>query len=382
MRLNLAGYKWLWFDGYGRLSLKTAQALLRLGHDIYPFEVELLDKPAWYLQAAGLQFDRVTIQLCPPDMMKHIPGRSVAFTMHETETLPYHWADWINDKNQWVLTPSYWMRDVLTDNGVKLPIEVVPAGIDPEECSIVMPHRNQPYTFICLGDRGDRKGWDTTWSAFYKVFGRNNRNVRLIIKCRPGSLPKGMDFSYSPDDRLSIWRTDVANIADVFAVADACINPNRAEGLGMWPREAAACGLPVVTTRYSGTADDIDEWAIPIENFTLTESHMQGAGGLWATPSLDEVCEHMLWLYEHQDEGRAKGLKSAQWLRDNRTYMHSAKRITEILCRWLGGPVSEMPSTSVDIPQAIESNKAAVAQLKQVLKPTNGHVTKKELELP
>lgn len=343
MRLNFGGYKWIPVDGYGRLSLKTAQALIRLGHEVYPFEVETLDKPAWFMRAQGLRFDRVTVQLCPPHDMRHVPGRSVGYSMHESETLPESWPEHLNRKCQYVLTPSQWIKQVFADNGVKVPMEVIPAAIDPEECSLVTPNQHGPFVFGCLADRGTRKGWDLAYMAFYKVFGPRNRDVRLIVKCRPGSI-RNLDFSYSPDDRLIIWQADVANIADIYAQIDAYIFPTRAEGLGLPPREAAACGLPVVCTRYSGVADDLDEWAIPLERYTMVDSHMQGCGGLWANPDLDEVCEKMLWLYEHQDEARAKGAQAAQWLRANRTYEHSARRIVQVLNRWLGGPVEDIPA--------------------------------------
>jgi glycosyltransferase involved in cell wall biosynthesis len=178
------------------------------------------------------------------------------------------------------------------------------------------------------------------WTAFYKAFDFQNRDVRLIIKARPGSLPF-MDFSYSSDPRLTLWRADVEQVGDIYSQFDAYVFPSRAEGLGMPPREAAACGVPVLATRYSGLADDIDHWATPLEQFTLTESHMQGCGGKWAEPDLDELIWRMRDMYEHQDDYRAKGLQAAQWLRENRTYMHVANHLSGVVARWLGGPIEE-----------------------------------------
>lgn len=363
MRMNLAGYKWIVVDGYGRYCIKTAQALIRNGHTVYPLEISELDKPAWYLQARGMDFGQATVQLMPPNMMRHLPGRSFGYTMHESSRFPDGWAESLNQKCQWVFVPHEWLVEVLHDAGVRIPVKVVPSGIDPEECQVVGRNRFRPFTFGCLGDRGSRKGWNEVYTAFYQAFKHTNKDVRLIIKCRPGSLPPGMDYSYSRDDRFTIWRQDVDNVADIYAQFDAFIIPTKCEGWGMWPREAAACGLPVVVTEWSGTDDETDEWAIPLKNHTLVESYMEGSGGLWAQPDVDEIIHWLRWLYEHQDDAKAKGLKAAEWLRANRTYAQSATKLTAAMGEFLGGPKIEPPKPVFD-QDVIEQNKRSLELLK------------------
>lgn len=337
MRLNFGAHKWLWFDGYGRMTSSIAQHLIRAGHSVYPFELrELAERPAWYLRAQGLDFSHLTLQFAPPNQFVDLPGRSVTFTMHESMRLPMGWAEHINAKSQMVMVPHPWLVPVLADAGVKIPIEVVKSGIDPEECPVIMQNRQRPFTFGCLADRATRKGWDKVYSAFYKVFSFKNRDVRLILKCRPGSLAS-LDLSYSPDDRLTIWRADVRSIGDIYAQMDAFIAPVRCEGWGQTPREAAACGIPTVVTRFSGTDDETDQWALPLDDYTLVESDMPDCGGKWAEPSLDEVCEKMLWIYQHQDEAKQKALDGARWLRQNRTFAHTARNLVGAVNRHFGG---------------------------------------------
>lgn len=337
MQANFGVYKLIQVDGYGRFGSGMIRAMLQAGHDVHPFLLEELDLPVWFRQARGLDFGCATIQLAPPNNFRHIPGRSIAWTMHESMTLPEGWANHINQKNQLCLVPSPWLIEVMENAGVKVPIRVVPGGIDPEETPILRRKRSGPFTFLALADRGNRKGHHEVYQAFYKAFEHDNRDVRLILKCRPGSLP-GLDFSYSTDPRLTVWREDVERVADVFAVADAVMNPNRCEGYGMWPREAAACGVPTFVTRWSGTADDCDEWAVPLEKYELVESHMQGSGGLWAKPDLDEIVWRMRDIYENQDEYKARALKAAAWMRDHATYAHAVRKLEDVLAWWLGGP--------------------------------------------
>jgi len=345
MRLNFGGYRWIKQDGYGRFCLNMAKALIQAGHDMHPFEMDDLDKPAWYQRATGLDFSRATVMLCPPHMMHSIPGRNFSWTMHETETLPDGWADHINNKSQWLFTPTPSLIPVFEDAGVKIPIEVVPGGISPEECPILRPVQDRPFTFGCLADRGGRKGHQSVWTAFYKAFDFNNKNVRLLVKCRPGSLPH-LDFSYSADSRLTVWKADVDDIADIYQQMDAFMFPTKFEGYGMPCREAAACGVPTVVTRYSGTADDCDEWAFPLEKFTKVESKMIGCGGLWAEPDVDELVWRMRDIYQHQDEYREKALVKAQWLRNNNTYAHAANKLVNAMAKYLGGKPSPEPEPS------------------------------------
>lgn len=340
MKANWANYLFLEHDGYGRLGRAFVKWLIHAGHDIYPFTINELEMPAWYQQARGLNFDRMTVQLMPPHEMRHVPGRSVGFSMHESTNLPDGWANHVNEKNQLLLVPSPWLIEVFENAGVEIPIEVVPGGIDPFECDIVTSKRNRPFRFGCLADRGNRKSYDLAWTCFYRAFDYRNKDVELVIKCRPGSLP-GLNFTYSNDPRLILWRADVQHISDVYAQMDAYICPARCEGFGMSQRESAACGVPTVVTRWSGTADDADEWAFPLDDFTLFDSRMDGCGGLWAQPSMDELCEKMVWLYEHQDEARQQALVKAQWLRDHATYAHAAQKLVDTVGKHFGAPPPE-----------------------------------------
>lgn len=359
MRLNVGGFRFLWMDGYGRMSLAFVKELLRGGHEVYPFELEAMDKPAWFQRAMGLDFSHVTVQLAPPNEFRHVPGNAVAWTMHESTNLPKGWAEAINHRTQFCMVPAPWLIPVLEDAGVRVPMAVVPGGIDPEECPVMQRRGVHPYTFIALADRGGRKGHALAYSAFYKAFGSHDQNVRLILKCRPGSL-QHLNLSFSSDPRVTVWRADVEKVSDVFAFADAAVNPNHCEGYGMWPREAAACGLPTIVTAWSGTDDETDQWAIPLRDYRVGESHMKDCGGLWAYPAMDELVSQMRWLYEHQDEGRALGLRAATWMRANRTYAHATVTLVNTLAGWYGGKPIIPLTLPVEEPSPDGRNKVVV----------------------
>lgn len=330
--INWFGYKMLPYDGYGRFSIHMIRALVRQGVDVMPGLTSIFDDmPGDLLRLSGFDFSKPTIQCMPADMIRDVPGRVWGWTMTESTSCPDDWPDRINKKCERLLVPCEHNAEVFERKGVKCPIHVVYGGTDPNEFPVLARKRpERPFTFLCLGDRAPRKGHEQVWSAFYQVFA-DNPDVRLIIKVRPQFLHWMNTFNF-PDRRIVIWRGDVDHIADVYAGVDCFVFPSYGEGHGMPAYEAAMMGLPVIATRWSGLAVDTDYWALPLERFTLGKAILDGhKGGQWAVCDAEEVAEKMLWVYEHQDEARAFGLRAAEWLRANRTWDHSAKQVVELL---------------------------------------------------
>jgi len=198
---------------------------------------------------------------------------------------------------------------------------------------------HRPYTFLAFGDRGSRKGSDVAYQALFQAFG-DSRDVRLIIKTLKVGLPhlctarvKDEFGNTVGDPRISVWRETNESLADVFAWTDCFVYPTRGEGWGLPPREAAAMGVPVIVTRWSGTEIGIDNWAIPINDVKLVSSRLRGRGQ-WAECNVDEVAQHMRWCFDNREEARQNGLKAAQWLRENQTWGHSAQALMKLLEDW------------------------------------------------
>jgi glycosyltransferase involved in cell wall biosynthesis len=247
--------------------------------------------------------------------------------MTENTGIPKHWPETVNSVSERLIVPCDHNAAVFKARGVRVPISVVPGGTEPGEFPVLRP-RSRPYTFMALADRPPRKGMELVWSAFYKAF--PTEDVRLIIKARPSTLSWLNTYNFT-DRRVSFWKLDVDSLADVFAHVDCFVFPSFGEGWGMPPREAAMMGLPVIATRWSGLEVGIDQWAIPLERYTLAPAQPADYKGEWAVPDLDEVIEKMRWCYDNQDAARAKGMAAAQWLRQNQTWEHSAQALVDLM---------------------------------------------------
>jgi len=328
-KLNVLAYRVLPFDGYGRYALSTIRELVRAGIEVYPQTVQLFELPGWMQRLAGWDVSRTTLSIMPPHELIPLPTRQWNLTMYESSKIPDGWKDHANAKAERLIVPCEWCADVFRANHVKIPIHVVHGGVDPEEFPVVSTpvDNSKPYVFMSFGDRGGRKGDDITWQAFYMAFGENP-DVRLIVKTRP------MNYQWialsSSDRRVSIWKHDADSLADVFVQADCFVFPTKGEGWGLPPREAACMGKPVICTDFGGTAVGCENWCIPVKNYKMRAATIRG-GGEWAYPDVEEVAAHMLWVYEHREEARQKGLQAAQWLRENQTWRHSVRQLINLM---------------------------------------------------
>lgn len=221
-------------------------------------------------------------------------GKRVMVTMFESTILPEGWVDALNRLNA-VIVPAEFLVSIFRDNGVTIPIHVVPLGVDEAYLNVErQPRRDRPYTFLAIGDRGMRKGWDLAWHAFRSAFADRD-DVKLIIKTRDEGL-MGLN---SADANVEIYREDlsVAEMAALYARCDCMVFPTRGEGFGLPPREFAATGGVVLTTNWGGTADHLDKWGFHIpykmESAWQFEDKFAGKCGDWAAPDVEAISEQM-----------------------------------------------------------------------------------------
>ena len=213
MRLNWFNYNFAPADGYGRFGMYFVRALARADVDVRPYPAEVA-RMSPELQALALDYSHLTISCIPPFGLRNIPGRHWNFTMYEGTGLPGDWAAKINNRVERLLVPVAGLVDIFAAHEVKQKyIHVVPGGVEPNDFPI-LPSRlgMRPYTFMCLGDRLWRKGWDLAGKALWAAF-EGNPDVRLIIKTRGNGLA-GVDFCTArSDSNISVWAEDVRDIS-------------------------------------------------------------------------------------------------------------------------------------------------------------------------
>ena len=219
-------------------------------------------------------------------------GPRVALTMFESTVLPEVWPPHLN-RCDVVVVPAQFLVKVFRDNGVAKPVRVVPLGISENYNYVPRPKYPDVFTFLCLGDGGERKGWKEAVLAFAMAFGKSDKH-KLIIKAR--------DFNFDPMmANVEVIRESYAEheMQELFASVNAFVFPTHGEGFGLPPREAAATGLPVIATNWGGTADDLTAWGYPLK-YTMEDAWvghpvLEG-NGKWAKPDVEHLAKQMQWV--------------------------------------------------------------------------------------
>lgn len=338
-RINFIAYYYS-FDGYGRFNSFLTKAMIEHGIDVKVATMDYYYMPKWMLDRQDFSWNDLTISSMPPYLVKPIPGRHWLLTMIEGSVAPQEWVDKINQSGvERVLVPCEHNKRVFEEGGVKIPIDILPGGTDPSSFPLVNVTHERPFTFLTLADRGFRKGWEEVYLAFFKAFGGKtdgNRDVRLLIKSRPNKmipLLRLMEQATEADPRVVYDYTDAPNIYDTFRQADCVALPSRCEGWGMPHREAACMGLTTITQDYSGLDDGYTSfWSIPVSGTMrdIPKEHLPSLGQ-WRIANQDHLVTAMRSVYNNQDAYKGSNPMAANWIRDNQTWQHSARRMKQIL---------------------------------------------------
>lgn len=204
----------------------------------------------------------VNICFVGANIHEHFRGTNIQWVVFESNRIPELILPAVLGADQiWV--PTDWGRGVLLSHGVPShKIHVVPEGVDVD---LFHAHGRKPWTparpfrFLTVGKYEQRKGIDETIEAFAQTYA-NRPDLQLIIKSNyfTDHERKYQDLqnkiaSLGLTNVSLLWGEMPANeLADLYRACDTFVLPTRAEGWGLPLIEAAAAGLPIITTMYSG----------------------------------------------------------------------------------------------------------------------------------
>ena len=316
-------------DSYGRIADELSGGFQRLGYVVSEMgqggRTSII--PAWggLLLAYPTNFAKLFHVMA-------LEGRKVAITMFESTVLPEGWATVLNQCDA-VIVPARFLVEVFRNSGVTAPIHVVPLGVSAEFCHVAKRQRvdNRPLTFLCIGDRGDRKNALGAMQAFYRAFGDDMR-YRLIVKTRFGKMSR-MTFT-NPNIEMLAVDMDNAQLAELYHQCDVMIFPSKGEGFGLPPREFSATGGVALATAWGGTADDIQHWGNPLA-FTYEPAWADtpkwaGQLGVWAKPSLDVMVNVLRDVARRFDVYAERAVEQGKWVAENYRWDMFTSRVHDI----------------------------------------------------
>jgi Glycosyltransferase len=347
--------------GYSQAARGYVIGLHRLGVDVKiekpPVPGSELLSPDEYHTLLALyrkpraRVNKFVVDHTVPDYWARRGSYAVGFTYWETSRLPDPWPDWCrNRKAVWV--SSQHNVDVFRSSGVDVPLFHIRPAISPPEpvSGTLLPSTLPPFRFFTLCTWGERKGYDVLLEAFWKTF-HAHEPVCLVIKTfgTPGlereiEQRKRRCVGDKPTPPVYVvgWPISHADRIRLFQECHAFVLPSRGEAVGYPLLEAAAMGLPVITTGWGGQTDFLPSdfaYFIPYRLVPVRPQpyyHGYQPNQLWAEPSVDALGQLMRHVYENYAEAKGRGERLRTHVLTHFTLEQGARDIVRAIAQLTG----------------------------------------------
>jgi glycosyltransferase involved in cell wall biosynthesis len=274
-------------------------------------------------------------------------GVNIQWVVFETTEIPKNILENMLGSDQiWI--PSTWGRQILLDHGVPAEkIHVVPEGVDPDRFypPVAVKPPKHPMRFLFVGKYEQRKSLDEIFDAWSLAFGTDT-SVELIIKTNY--------FLHDPDRRMAMERRvqelnlpnltvvwgeySAKEMTELYRSADVFVFPSKAEAWGLPLIEAAAMGLPLITTCYSAPCDflgdirsscvfvDYDLSPVTCPDHQKYYPSDTGTWGSWAIPRVTSLVDCFRTAKAQYSILAAESLKNSEIIRKNWSWTRSVDR--------------------------------------------------------
>ena len=295
----------------------------------------------------GSRADVVIRNLYPPRVSDMDGQINLLYFAWEESMLPVSWIEQFNQNLDGLPVLSGFIKKVLIDNGVSLPVMAAGCGIDHIHRSTVKPYPlkvKKGFKFLHISSCFPRKGVDLLLQAFAETFTKKE-DVSLIIKTFPNihntieaqveELKKG--FPECPLIEIINQDLSAGEIADLYNQCDALVAPSRGEGFGLPMAEAMWYGFPVITTAYGGQSDfctDRTSWLIDFSfqpAQTHISTHMELFNSVWMEPDVKHLGKLMYEVRHATGEQLQPRLDAAKKLMETQfSWDRCADRLKEL----------------------------------------------------
>lgn len=298
-------------------ALKNLQGIGNLVEEIDGFDNQSL------MQAMNdSRDDDINVSFIGLNLHGNFRGHNIQWIVFESTHIPENLLAVCQTSEQ-VWVPTDWGRSVLMTNGI-IPdrIRVIPEGVDGNRFHTHgrRPYRkDRPFRFLSVGKYEQRKSLEETIDAFAQVYA-NTPAIELVIKS---------SYFVNHDQKFHALKDKIKNLsnvqliwgdlsaddmAELYRSCDAFVLPTKAEGWGLPLIEAAASGLPIITTGYSGHTEFLKHISDSVLPVTYTMGPVEcpeyqsyypdskNNWGSWARPDVVSIAGAMQTVCREYDE--------------------------------------------------------------------------------
>jgi glycosyltransferase involved in cell wall biosynthesis len=354
------------------VNRQLALAMVRLGH---PIQLHQRDNTTHY--APGVVFLAAWPELAPhflpadanspplvhsryiyPPYTDGMTGKVRAIHCYgwEESAFPRQYAASFNKDIDVITVMSGYVRDVLVQSGVTVPVAIAGLGADHILESPAEPigcFDRDRFHFLHVSSCFPRKGVDVLMEAFCREFDRS-QDVSLVIKTFPNphnEIEKIVADAFArfpehPPVKVIFDSYSPGQMRSLLAQANCLVAPSRGEGFGLPVAEAMLLGTPVIATIHGGHADLCSpEWCWPVDfRLEAARTHLTEGHSVWAEPDLASLRFRMRELYESRpDAVRMKTARAREHIETNFTWSQAARRHEEACNRALDAKLHTPP---------------------------------------
>ena len=257
----------------------------------------------------------------------------------EESLFPQRFVQDFNSGLDLVTVMSEFVRDVLRQSGVRVPVSVVGLGADhilSERAKAGNWLDEDAFNFLHVSSCFPRKAPELMVRAFCQEF-TGREHVRLIIKTFPNPHNEinqivseiAQEFPRHPPIEIISDSLDLGEMRYLYEGADCLVSASRGEGFGLPVAEAMFVGCPVIATLYSGQADICKPehcWSVDYE-LRPAQTHLTEGPSIWADPVLDSLRTEMRNVYRATAQERTQKTELArEFVQSNFTWRSVAEK--------------------------------------------------------
>jgi glycosyltransferase involved in cell wall biosynthesis len=304
---------------------------------------------------------KIDFYLHTPPFSKHKSNNyKIGYFYWEADTLPKSWASDIRRSVDELWVPCELTRLACIKSGFKRPIEVLHTPCDTDisysKVSIPSPLTNNLilsddiFKFYSVFQWHERKGYNDLLRAYYKEFNEDD-NVILILKVNPVKsnssslskiksdilkIKKMVNKKKFPKIYLITKHIDRSDLLGLHKMCDSFVLPHKGEGWGMPMHDAMLCESYIITTKYGGITEFlnndnsfiIDHNIRPVKQMSWTPWYQSYQK--WAYPKIAHLRVLMRDVFENKKEYLYK-LENAKHVAVSLDISSCSARIEEIL---------------------------------------------------
>jgi glycosyltransferase involved in cell wall biosynthesis len=286
--------------------------------------------------------DIVIRNLYPPRVHDMKGLVNLLYFAWEESGLAQEWVRSFNRHLDGFTVLSSYVKKVLLDAGVHVPIRVGSCGIEQitrvpaRPLSVALGKR---FRFLHISSCFPRKGVDILLRAYARAFSVGD-DVSLVIKTFPNihnTVAEQIEQLRAgnpdcPDIVLINCDVEPDGLRFLYENCHALVAPTRGEGFGLPMAEAMLFNLPVITTAFGGQRDFCTPetaWLVDFQ-WVPAQTHMGLHNSVWMEPDAEHLARLMREVHDSAPEAiRVRTRRARQRILEHFTWERSAVRVHE-----------------------------------------------------